>query len=73
MTDLRLLLAFNMKRYRKILGISQLKLADKMNISTSFIAAIESCKKFPSPEMLQRIAKALQVDTLELFQPIPTI
>jgi transcriptional regulator with XRE-family HTH domain len=67
MTDLRQLLAINMKRYRKTLGISQMNLADQTNISLSFIAAIEVGKKFPSPEMLERIAEALQVDTPELF------
>jgi transcriptional regulator with XRE-family HTH domain len=67
MTDLRQLLATNMKRYRKMLGISQMKLADQMNTSPSFIAKIEVGKKFPSPEMLERIAEALQVDTPELF------
>jgi transcriptional regulator with XRE-family HTH domain len=56
-----------MKRYRKTLGISQMKLADQMNISPSYIATIEVGKKFPSPEMLERIAEALQVDTPELF------
>jgi transcriptional regulator with XRE-family HTH domain len=72
MTDLRQLLAANMKRRRKVLGLSQIKLADEMDTSPDFIAKIEVCKKFPSPDMLERIAEALEVDTLELFsiQPV---
>jgi transcriptional regulator with XRE-family HTH domain len=67
MTDIRLVLAKNMKKYRKILGISQEKLAEKMNTAPNYIAMIEVGKKFPSAGMLGRIALALNVDTPELF------
>jgi len=67
MTDIRLVLAENMKKYRKILGISQEKLAEKMNTAPNYIAMIEVGKKFPSAGMLERIAMALNVDTPELF------
>ena len=67
MTDIRLILAENMKKYRKILGISQEKLAEKMGTAPNYIAMIEVGKKFPSAGMLERIAQALNVDTPELF------
>jgi len=67
MTDIRLILAGNMKKYRKILGISQEKLAEKMDTAPNYIAMIEVGKKFPSAVMLERIAQALNVDTPELF------
>ncbi|GBU28820.1 hypothetical protein R84B8_02382 [Treponema sp. R8-4-B8] len=67
MTDIRLILAENMKKYRKILGLSQEKLAEKMNTAPNYIAMIEVGKKFPSAGMLERIALALNVDTPELF------
>jgi len=67
MTDIRLILAENMKKYRKILGISQEKLAEKMNTAPNYIAMIEVGRKFPSAGMLERIALALNVDTPELF------
>jgi len=67
MTDIRLILAENMKKYRKILGISQEKLAEKMDTAPNYIAMIEVGKKFPSAGMLERIAMALNVDTPELF------
>jgi len=67
MTDLRQILADNMKLYRKILGFSQAKLAEMANITDNYIALIETGKRFPSVNMLERIAKALQKDTLELF------
>jgi transcriptional regulator with XRE-family HTH domain len=67
MTDIRKLLASNMKTYRKLQGISQAKLAETINTATNYIAMIEVGKKFPSAAMLERIAAALNVDTPELF------
>ena len=72
MTRLRAILAFNMKEKRRVLGISQAKLARKAGISTHFIAMIELEKKFPSPEMLERLAEALEIDPPELFSMPPT-
>jgi transcriptional regulator with XRE-family HTH domain len=42
-------------------------LAEKVNTSTHYIGMIETKKNFPSPEMLERIAAALDIDTLALF------
>ena len=67
MTDLRELLAQNIKKYRKIRGFSQEMLAEKAGTSTTHIGMIEIGKKFPSVSMLEKIASALDVDTPELF------
>ena len=67
MTDLRKVLAQNLKSYRKGLGLTQAKLAEILNVTDNYIALIETSKRFPSIKMLERIAKALQKDTLELF------
>src|SRR5215469_746159 len=67
MTDLRVLLAYNIKKRRQTLGITQEKLADKVSTSTHYIGQIEQKNKFPSPEMLVRIAEALEMDTPQLF------
>ena len=67
MTNLRKLLAFNMKERRRALGLSQAKLANKINTAPTYIAMIELEKKFPSVEMLEKIATALNMDTPELF------
>ena len=67
MTDLRGLLAKNIKKFRKIRGFSQEILAEKAFTSTTHIGMIEIGKKFPSPMMLERIAEALGIDTPELF------
>ena len=67
MTDLRELLAQNIKKYRKIRGFSQEKLAEKAGTSTTHIGMVEIGKKFPSVNMLEKIAEALGIDTPELF------
>jgi transcriptional regulator with XRE-family HTH domain len=56
-----------MKAQRHILGITQAQLAERVNTSTNYIALIESGKKFPTPEMLERIAAALEIDAPALF------
>jgi len=75
MTSLRSLLSFNMKAQRHILGITQAVLAEKVDTSTNYIALIESEKSFPTPEMLERIASALEIDSPALFStksyPLP--
>jgi len=58
MTSLRALLAHNIKQRRRILGITQANLAEKVGISTRYIGQIELESKFPTPEMLERIAAA---------------
>jgi len=73
MTNLRQILAINMKKRRHTLGFSQAKLAEKANTAPTYIAMIELEKKFPSVEMMERIAEALEIDILELFstKPLP--
>ncbi|MCL2264681.1 MAG: helix-turn-helix transcriptional regulator [Treponema sp.] len=67
MTSLRSVLSHNIKEQRHKLGITQAKLAERVETSTNYIGMIESGKKFPTPEMLERIAKAVELDAPELF------
>jgi len=72
MAQIREILAFNIKKYRKILGLTQPQLAEKADVSTHYIAMIETCNKYPKPEMLERIAKALEVEPNQLFSSSDT-
>jgi transcriptional regulator with XRE-family HTH domain len=56
-----------MKAQRQILGISQAQLAERVNTSTNYIGQIETEKRFPTPEMLERIAAALEIVPAALF------
>jgi transcriptional regulator with XRE-family HTH domain len=67
MTSLRALLAHNIKERRRILGITQAQLAEKVSTSAHYIGQIELENKFPTPEMLERIAAALEIDSPQLF------
>ena len=71
MTNLKQVLAINMKHYRKNRGLTQANLAEKANASTQYIAMIELGRKFPSLELLERIAIALEIDNLDFFSPPP--
>lgn len=71
MTDLRKVLALNMKQHRKRLGLSQAKLAELVEVSDNHIALIETGRRFPSITMLELLATALGIDILELFSIKP--
>ena len=71
MASLRTLLSHNIKKRREKLRISQAQLAERVNTSTNYIAQIEQQNKFPSSKMLERIAKALEFDSWELFSAGP--
>ncbi len=57
----------NLKKYRKAKSLSQMKLAEMCNTSTNYIGEIETGKKSPSMDMIQRISIALDVPSYKLF------
>jgi transcriptional regulator with XRE-family HTH domain len=72
MGNIRKVLADNIKAYRRKYGFSQDKLAELANISSQYLATIETCKKFPKPEVLDCLAKALDIEAHELFSSAST-
>ena len=62
------LFIINLKNLRKMRKISQVKLADMCDSTQAYIAEIEVGKKFPSPDMIERIAAALNIESYCLFQ-----
>jgi transcriptional regulator with XRE-family HTH domain len=67
MIGIRDVLAANLKEYRRKKGMTQEELAEKADVSTHYIAMIETCKKYPKPEMLEHIAKTLEIEPYKLF------
>ena len=63
------LLSRNLKKLRGLVGLSQLKLAEKCNLSTNFISELEGEKAWVSAETLDRLASALGVQLHSLFAP----
>ena len=72
MKNIRDILADNLKENRRKCGVSQAKLAEKAGISTQYIAMIELSRQFPTPDVLERIAGALDIEAYELFAVPPS-
>ena len=67
MTDVRILLAKNIKRFREIMGFSQMELAEKIGCSPTLIGKIETMKRFPSADTFNLLVKALEIEPADLF------
>lgn len=57
----------NMKYYRKQAGLTQEKLAEAIDMSTSYIGDMEARERFPSAETIDKIAAALEIPVSLLF------
>jgi len=66
--ELRGILSNNIKRCRLKNNLSQLALAEKMDISTNFLSDIERCKAWISPSTLVKLAAVLNIEPYELFK-----
>lgn len=55
------------KKYRKLAGLTQERLADKVRVSTTHIGLIETGKRRVSLKTLQKIASAVGVKVKELL------
>ena len=72
MVSIREILALNLKEYRRKSGFTQEKLAEKAGISANYLSMVEISRKFPTPEMLDRLAQALNIQTFQLLDPSTT-
>jgi transcriptional regulator with XRE-family HTH domain len=69
-SDLRRILAANLKKYRNILGLSQEKLAEMANLSWQTVNSIECQRTWVSDNTLESLAEALKIETFQLLLPI---
>ncbi|MDR2144299.1 MAG: helix-turn-helix domain-containing protein [Treponema sp.] len=60
-----------MKKFRKIEGISQMKLAELCDTDVSYIGQIETGRRFPSIELIEKMAGALKLAPYRLFMDEP--
>ncbi len=60
----------NIKKYRKMAGLTQQELADMIGVSMHYISQIESAKpyKYFTLVIIGRIADALNIDIKDLFE-----
>ena len=66
---MRKVLSANIKHYRSLRGWSQVKLAEKIDISTNFLADIETGKSWVSSQTLAKLATIFGIEAYELFRP----
>jgi len=67
MTNIKEILAQNLKENRRRLGITQPELAERAGMSTQYLAMIEIARKFPTADILERLSVALGINPHELF------
>ena len=67
------ILAFNLKRLRTSVGLSQEELADRAGLHRTYISSIERSQRNVALENIFRIADALGTTPAELLKPIPKV
>ena len=67
LASIREILAKNLRENRRKCGLSQEKLAEKVGITTQYLAMMEIARKFPSSAVLERLATAMDIKVYELF------
>jgi transcriptional regulator with XRE-family HTH domain len=67
MSPIRQCLATNLKALRARNDLTQAGLAEKAKLSLSYIGEIEVGRKYPNPEKLERLARALFVQPFQLL------
>jgi transcriptional regulator with XRE-family HTH domain len=65
---IKAVLGKNIKFLRSQKKFTQAVLAEKADISIIFLSSIERGTKYPKPDILARIAGALEVEVFELFK-----
>lgn len=70
MNDIRKRLGYNVTRLRRLKGWTQVALAEKVEISATFMMHIEHGTRGASLETVELLSKALEVDICDLFMKI---
>ncbi len=67
--ELQALFSANLKRARNMANLSQMKLAEKADLSVGYICDLESGRRWGTPETFSRLASALGINPFELLLP----
>ena len=68
--ELQKLFSTNLKNARNRANLSQLKLAEKANLSLGYICDLESGRRWGTPETFAKLANALEINPYELLLPV---
>ena len=68
-TELQEIFSTNLKKARNMANLSQMKLAEKANLSVGYICDLESGRRWGTPETFSKLADALNINPFELLLP----
>jgi len=69
--DMRVLVGENVRRKRKLCGLTQEQFAEKSGFSQQYLSSLENGRRNPSVITLYEIAVALDVQPGDLLRPLP--
>jgi len=69
--EIRQILAFNLKKYRQVQGLSQEELAHGAGIDRTYISSLERCVYGASIDVIDRLARTLEVEAADLLSRPP--
>lgn len=68
MKGIKILFGRRVKELRVKRNMTQAYLAEMVNVDDKHISCIENGKNFPSPDVIERIAKAFNIEAKDLFE-----
>lgn len=66
--NIKCLFGKKIREYRKLKNLTQAQLAELVCVDDKHISCIESGKNFPSPDLIERLSNALNVEPKDLFE-----
>ncbi|MBD2090754.1 helix-turn-helix transcriptional regulator [Microcoleus sp. FACHB-1515] len=70
-SDARKVFAKRLRQLRQVRGLSQEALADLADLHRTYVGSIERCERNVSIDNMERLARALGVDIVELLRDEP--
>ncbi len=67
--QLQEIIAGNIRRVRKEMGFTQAELAENAGISSGYMCDIERSRRWPSADIITRLAEVLKMDPFQLLLP----
>ncbi len=66
--EIREVLALNLRRHRRLLGLSQEELAHRAEIDRTYISALERCVYAAGIDVVDRLARVLGMEAADLLR-----
>jgi transcriptional regulator with XRE-family HTH domain len=70
-SDARKVFASRLRQIRQVQGLSQEELADRAGLHRTYVGSVERGERNISVDNIERLAKALEIDIIELLKEEP--